>query len=317
MNKINAIAAVLTVLAVPCAMASADDFMGEVTTPNLMAATATATGPVVRGWMSSEVGAAWNSGFKGQGTTITVVDDIAGRSGVFSGKLTDTVLTQSHGKWTSLETGLIAPSATVKQLDYSSGTAITLATKGLNVINASYGLMATAGYSLSQLRFDVTNQSLIADAAGKAVVVKAAGNDAIAVGGRTASNTSDYLNLALRGSASAIYVGALNTNGTTTAKATMASYSNTAGSDTVIQNRFLTVGVAGNQTGLYGTSFAAPIVAGYAAILGSKFTTATATQVSNQLLNTARTDTISGYNAAVYGRGEASLTRALAPVSIK
>jgi subtilisin family serine protease len=318
MNTIKPLVAVFALLAIPCANASGSDFADEAAALNIMATTTTAVAsPVVRGWMSGEVGTAWSSGFKGQGTTITVVDDIAGRSGVFSGKLTDKVLTQSHGQWTSLEASLIAPSATVKKMDYTSGTAIALATKGLNVINASYGLMATAGYSLSQLRFDPTNQSLITDASGKAVVVKAAGNDGINIGARTSKNTTDYLNLALRGTPSAIYVGALNTNGTTSAKATMASYSNKAGTDTVIQNRFLTVGVVGSQTNLYGTSFAAPIVSGYAAILGSKFTSATATQVSNQLLNTARTDTIAGYNAAVHGRGEASLARALAPVAIK
>jgi hypothetical protein len=58
-------------------------------------------------------------------------------------------------------------------------------------------------------------------------------------------------------------------------------------------------------------------VSGYAAILGSKFRDATPAQITNQLLNTARTDTLLNYNPATYGRGEASLTRALAPVSIK
>ena len=127
----------------------------------------------------------------------------------------------------------------------------------------------------------------------------------------------DYLNVALRGTASAIYVGALSNNGSTIVPANLASYSNTAGTDTVVQNRFLVVGVEGGQTGLYGTSFAAPVVSGYAAIVGSKFTRATATQISNQLLNTARQDTISNYSATLHGRGEASLSRALAPLSIK
>jgi subtilisin family serine protease len=68
---------------------------------------------------------------------------------------------------------------------------------------------------------------------------------------------------------------------------------------------------------LYGTSFAAPIVSGYAAILSSKFTSANPTQITSQLLNTARQDTISGYNSAIHGRGEASITRALSPVSIQ
>ena len=99
--------------------------------------------------------------------------------------------------------------------------------------------------------------------------------------------------------------------------ASLASYSNTPGSDTVLQRQFLVVGVEGHKTGLYGTSFAAPVVSGYSAILGSKFTRASATQITNQLLNTARQDTISNYNPALHGRGEASLTRALAPVGIQ
>ncbi|TGT79148.1 peptidase S8 and S53 subtilisin kexin sedolisin, partial [Mesorhizobium sp. M8A.F.Ca.ET.161.01.1.1] len=55
----------------------------------------------------------------------------------------------------------------------------------------------------------------------------------------------------------------------------------------------------------------------YAAIIGSKFTSATATQITNDLLKTARTDTLANYNPSIYGKGEASLSRALAPVSIK
>ena len=85
----------------------------------------------------------------------------------------------------------------------------------------------------------------------------------------------------------------------------------------MLQQQFLVVGVAGSNTGLYGTSFAAPVISGYAAVLGSKFTTATPTQITNQLLSTARQDTISGYKASLHGRGEASLSRALAPKTIK
>ena len=68
-----------------------------------------------------------------------------------------------------------------------------------------------------------------------------------------------------------------------------------------------------------------PIVTGYAAILGSKFygTTTTdgtgtvgATEIANRLLDTARTDTLINYTPQVYGRGEASIWRALAPDSI-
>ena len=81
------------------------------------------------------------------------------------------------------------------------------------------------------------------------------------------------------------------------------------------------VGVTGGAlaqggTNLQGTSFAAPQVSSYAAILGSKFPGATALQVTDQLLDTARTDTIRGYDITLHGQGEASLSRALAPLSI-
>ena len=160
--------------------------------------------------------------------------------------------------------------------------------------------------------------TIITDAAkGLAVVSKAAGNDAVPIGSANASGNVDYLNLALKGTASAIYVGALSSNGTPTRRASLASYSNTAGADVAVQRQFLVVGVAGNNTGLYGTSFAAPVVTGYAAILGSKFRSATPTQVTNQLLATARTDTLTNYTPSRFGRGEASLSRALAPVAIR
>ncbi|OGB72729.1 MAG: hypothetical protein A2486_15630 [Burkholderiales bacterium RIFOXYC12_FULL_65_23] len=211
---------------------------------------------------------------------------------------------------------MIAPSATFKTHDLSNTSSVGLS-RGLNVLNASYGSYGPAGLNASTLVFTPRDSSIIGYASsGSAVVSKAAGNDGVPIGSAGTMGV-DYLNVALRGTASAIYVGALSNNGSTIVPASLASYSNTAGTDTVVQNRFLVVGVEGGQTGLYGTSFAAPVVSGYAAIVGSKFTRATATQISNQLLNTARQDTISNYSATLHGRGEASLSRALAPLSIK
>jgi subtilisin family serine protease len=266
-------------------------------------------------WMSSEVGAAWKLGYKGQGTTITVIDDFKSRS-LIQGNLTGVVQIGRHGQWTATEAKLVAPSATLRVQDYSSGTAIPLA-KGLNVINLSYGMMAPKGYTT--VGWAAQESSIINHARlGAAVISKAAGNDGgIAVGAVTRTGTIDYLNRDLIGAKTAIFVGALDSNGTTVKPAKIASYSNIAGANINVQKQFLVVGVEANKTGLAGTSFAAPIVTGYTAILGSKFTAATPVQITNQLLNTARKDTISGYNVAVHGRGEASLTRALAPVSIK
>jgi hypothetical protein len=183
-------------------------------------------------------------------------------------------------------------------------------------------MYSNSGYAVNKIAWSAREQSIINYATnGTAVISKAAGNDyGITVGGATSTGKTDYLNLALINTKSAIFVGALDKNGTTTSRAKIASYSNIAGANTAVQNKFLVVGVNGGNDPnykLYGTSFAAPVISGYSAILGSKFQTADATKISNQLLNTARTDTIANYSASVYGKGEASIARALAPVSIK
>jgi subtilisin family serine protease len=122
----------------------------------------------------------------------------------------------------------------------------------------------------------------------------------------------------------------LDKNGTVASPATKASYSNYAGSNSAISDRFVmangtmpwtagSVKIGGtNFAGDYsGTSFAAPLVAGYAAIVMQKFPNLSAASTSNIILDTARTDTLSCHpscSSAIYGKGEASLSRALAPV---
>jgi subtilisin family serine protease len=66
-----------------------------------------------------------------------------------------------------------------------------------------------------------------------------------------------------------------------------------------------------------GTSFAAPLVAGYGAIVMQKFPNLDAVRTSSIILDTARYDTLTCYpscSTSIYGKGEASLSRALAPV---
>jgi subtilisin family serine protease len=269
----------------------------------------------VRDWMNSEIGAAWSQGFRGQGTRITVIDDFTGRFGSY-GNLRDARELRRHGEWTALQAGMIAPSARVYAHDWSNSRAVRLQRRGLNVLNLSYGMMAADGYA--SVRWSQREASIINYARdGRAVVVKAAGNDGVAVGTANSAGTVDYLNRDLIGRQSAIFVGALSSHGTEEKPASMASYSNTAGSNPLVQNQFLVVGVTGEKTGLYGTSFAAPVVSGYAAILGSKFTRATPTQITNQLLSTARRDTVAGYSPTIHGRGEASIANALAPRAIQ
>jgi subtilisin family serine protease len=271
--------------------------------------------PNLYSWMSPEIADAWQQGYFGQGTQITVVDQFSGSSR-FTGDLGTGQILQRHGEWVSLQVSMLAPDARLVNRDFTETGRVVLSPGQLNVLNLSYGMFAASG--TTNINWSQQEGSIIAYAhEGAAVVVKAAGNDAVAIGAANTSGLVDYLNRDLIGAQAAIFVGALDRNGTVTDQAQLASYSNFAGTDVTVQNQFLTVGVRGDLTGLYGTSFAAPIVSGYAAVLGSKFPTATATQITNQLLSTARTDTIMGYNAAIHGRGEASITRALAPAAIR
>ena len=275
-----------------------------------------ATG-VLRPWMSQDVGEAWKQGYKGAGTTITLVDDFRSKN-FLRGKFGASNESLLHGQWTLKEASLIATSANLATQDFNSGTSVKLTSTGLNILNLSYSMFYRNGLNASKINWSQQESSIIEAAKnGLAVVSKAAGNDAVPIGRPNRSGYVDYLNTSLRGAASAIYVGALIKNGSTTSKASLAYYSNTAGTDLTTQKQFVVVGVENSKTGLLGTSFAAPVISGYAAILGSKFTGASPSDITNQLLSTARTDTVVNYNPAIYGRGEASLSRALAPVSMK
>jgi hypothetical protein len=287
-------------------------------------------------WMHGDVALAWGVDGYGQGVTITVVDDFNSIWGFYSsldGAAEADHVWKTHGGWTLLEASMIAPGATMVADDFGGGGSVKLSS-GLNVLNLSYGMIAQSGYNINQIRWGRQESSIISYATnGTAVISKAAGNDSdgvnkiwTAVGqsyDKDGTQYLDYLNLALIGAESAIFVGALSTNGSNTTgtivgTASLADYSNIAGDDPLVQEHFLVVGVdSAKMGGLAGTSFAAPIVSGYAAIVGSKWTDQTATWVANRLLTTARIDTIADYSPSVYGRGEADLPRALAANSIE
>jgi hypothetical protein len=273
-------------------------------------------GPRLLPWMNPEIADAWRQGYQGQGTYITVIDSFSGAG--MRGDFGFGSQVRAHGGWTFEQARLTAPRATMRQHDLANNRAVRLQSRRLNVLNLSYGMFAEAGYADSDLGWGAREASILRYAhGGNAVVVKAAGNDRVAVGSATAYGDKDYLASSLIGAGSAIFVGALDKHGTVEDQARIASYSNIAGSDTRVQDQFLMVGVRSDLTGLYGTSFAAPQVSGYAAVLGSKFVTATPSQITNRLLDTARTDTINGYDRSVHGRGEASIARALAPAAIR
>jgi hypothetical protein len=304
---------------------------------------------------SQDVLDAWNNGWTGKGINILMVDDYPGIGGNCG--------SNCHGVKTMMITDMVAIGATKFLLDNGTdGTTIlgvfrdmtnttVNSSKSINVVNASFGTnyigngftsfygdtptdseinsllslqqpMITAFTNFFSGTTSVSNISNVS----AAVIVKSAGNDGIDA--NYEKFVSSYANNASITSRLLI-VGALNKDGTVSNKATIENYSNTAGANNVIANRFLVAN--GNtpygsnavsingwiQSSERGTSYAAPRVAGYAAIIQQKFPGLNAANTSNIILDTARYDTLTCYpscDTSIYGKGEASLSRALAPV---
>ena len=317
----------------------------------------TTTGPTLLK-PSADVLDAWNNGWTGKGSNILIIDSYANKAGCNAAN------GNCHGIMTMMNTDLIAPGATKFGLDNTfttnftgtafntSGTNLT-SSKSINVINMSYlyqypindwntnngaataptdavynagiAYTATVHANLINVLNGVTSVANLTNLLG-AVITKAAGNDNLdAKYDMTALALSTNANTASR----RLVVGALDKNGTVSSPATKASYSNYAGSNSAISDRFVmaygnmpwnagSVKINGSNFPVEpGTSFAAPLVAGYAAIVMQKFPNLDAVKTSSVILDTARTDTLSCYpncDAAIYGKGEASLSRALAPV---
>jgi subtilisin family serine protease len=125
-----------------------------------------------------------------------------------------------------------------------------------------------------------------------------------------------------------LIVGAIDQRDLSISNAHMDSSSNFAGSDPTIQSRFILAsrtydsfyGTAwdGNPlTSGMGTSFAAPRIAGYAALVRQKFPNLTGANTADILLSTATYNGLAcnpTCDKAIYGQGLASISRALAPV---
>ena len=307
---------------------------------------------------SDDVIAAWNNGWTGKGTNVLLIDDYANRAGCTYAN------GNCHGVVTMMNTDLIAPGANKFGLDFAfttnfTGTAFDIAgrnltsNKPINVINMSWlflnpgavwncnngcGIAPSTGvYNAGIANTATIHNNLINVLNGvtsvpnlsnfsNAVITAAAGNDNL-------DSKYNLTALALSGNSSVasrlLIVGALDKNGTVASPANKAYYTNYAGSNTAISDRFVMasgtmpwssggVAINGSNFGTYmGTSFAAPIVAGYAAIVMQKFPNLDAVKTSNIILDTARTDTLACHPncpISIYGKGEASLSRALAPV---
>ena len=276
---------------------------------------------------------AWKLGWTGKGVNVLIEDYIY----------------ESHGAITSLLAYRYAPGATFYgwNIDsYSLNTSVvdkdnnnvpikSVAVIKLGVVNASYvGTNLFANYQAVTSRF--MNPSFQGQVDySDAVITKAAGN-----GTQPSDNEPINKAMAVIPSLSnrVLIVGALNQAGDVKTPAYIASYSNTAGTDPSVNSRYLVAsgttpfgvgdlavnGVLITSTNSVnsnvGTSYAAPRVAGMVAIVRSKFPNLNASQTASIMLDTARYDTLTCYKTtlgcdpAIYGKGEASLSRALAPV---
>ena len=291
-----------------------------------------------------EVIDAWNQGWTGKGVNVVVADsfDSPNTHGVI---VTSLVARYAIGSsYFGIPLDIYSQSTT--NVFFIDGTRANLqTTKNIGVINTSFGANYSNGTSdsaraitdnnLALMRSNWTN--ILKGSVGfvyqginltDAVITKSAGNDAI-----TSDKESFVKAYADDSSINGrlLVVGALDfdSNG----KGFIASYSNTAGTNTNVKNRFVTasggtpfstgdiylngIRVNGSDFGSTGTSFAAPRVAGYAAIIRQKFPNLDAVKTSSIILDTARYDTLScnpNCDSNIYGAGQASLSRALAPV---
>ena len=286
---------------------------------------------------------AWNKGWTGKNINIVIADYLLQDHGVVVTSLVGRYAIGSTFYGIPLDNNLYTNTANVFN---SNGSFANLSTiQNIGVINTSFGANYNSGTSAaaravvdSSLATSRSNWvNILKGTSGyvfqglnltDAVITKSAGNNSITSEKESfvkAYADDPSLNNRL------LVVGALDfdING----KGYIASYSNTAGSYSNVKNRFLVASggtpfsygdianngvlLADSDYGSVGTSFAAPRVAGYTAILRQKFPNLDAIKASSILLDTARYDTLNcnpNCDPNIYGAGQASLSRALAPV---
>jgi subtilisin family serine protease len=280
-----------------------------------------------------DVKEAWKDGWTGKGVNILLID--AYNNTDYDSDIYEIYI---HGITTMMITDLIAPGASKYALDFEDRDKETgfptdkvknifgeniISKTSMKVVNLSFG----GGQIDIDWKYVLNGSTLLKNLdVSDAVITKTAGNNAV-----SADNDCFTYSLATDTNISPrlLIVGATTSDGTPSNKTSLAYYSNTAGSDPIIADRFLVangntpydtgdIKVGGHKIeGSEGTSFAAPRVAGYVAILRHKFPNLDASKSASNLLDTARYDTLDCYpscSPSIYGKGEASLSHALAPM---
>jgi len=205
-------------------------------------------------------------------------------------------------------------------------------TKKAKVINWSYGAGYTPGYSFSPLsNIDIKAARL---AKGKALIVKSAGNGYYNKGKYydTVYTTETSKNVLKKYLNNYILVGALNKKGTKIAKWSdrpgNGCYQGYSEYTCTKKNKYkyyfivapgyvkTTAGTGNGSKKTSGTSFSAPIVAGAAALIQSRWPHLKPHKVRDILLKTATDMGKKGVDK-VYGRGALNLKKALKPIKGK
>lgn len=319
---------------------SSDNFRYQVATPETvwtkeLSGSTTAEGPKLLS-PGSDVLAAWAKGWTGAGTRVLIIDGAFGQTGDF--------VLDNHGIIVSRVLGQYAPGATLLYKDLDTDDFLLTSAPSLldGTPSSLVGSNPVHAVNLSfSFNFPLLNSATLSVLKGQAgfvyegvdltdaTVTASAGNDTSSLTSLTSSLPFALVNDAVTLPRTLI-VGAIEVDATDGGRA-LASYSNTPGTSTTLQNRFLVASgqaswaegyfaIDGTQVSALttqGTSFAAPRVAAFASILRQKFPSISGEQAASILLDTATTEGLSCFpncSAQVYGRGEVSLTRALAPI---
>ena len=238
-------------------------------------------------YQTAAVQAAYLAGYTGQGSTALNLDwsTHSNPDGASHQTVTNGIIAGSGGVATYATLVPVTYAATVSTSNWIGIISNTLAgmSNGQTLNLSAY----TTGTSSTAITAPTTVPSI--------VVTMAAGND-----GQPTLNKSETA--ALYNSAyksNLILVGALGADGN------IASYSSTAGA---AADRFV-VDYGTSTTPYSGTSYSAPRVAGYAAIIKQKYPNATGEQIAAAILNTAVLKP--GWDPVIYGKGQVDLTAAL------
>ena len=240
-------------------------------------------------YQTTAVQAAYAAGYTGQGSTVLNLDwsTHVDPTGASHQTKVNGVIAGPGGVATYATLVPVTPTTYTPPQPYGTWTAIVSST--LAAMTSGQIINISAGNS------DIGNISA-PTAVPNIVITMSAGNG----GGQTLSESP--LNLTVYNSTyknDLIIVGALGTDGN------IASYSATAGA---AADRFVVY--YGTSTSSYsGTSYSAPRVAGYAAIIKQKYPNATGAQITSAILNTAVLK--SGWSSAIYGKGQVDLSAAL------